>query len=272
MKPVRVLKTLFIIAIIHSGIAISANAQNWELVWADEFNYEGLPDSSKWIYEYGPPYKNQEQQFYAKEDLKYSRVENGNLIIEAHKEQREGASYVSASIRTSGKKEFLYGRVEARLKMPEGRGTWPAFWMLGTNIKDAGWPACGELDIMEYVGYDPEKVHANIHTSAFNHMAGTNKGDSIHVNKPYQKFHVYAMEWYEDHIDFFVDDEKYFTFSKPSDRVEEWPFDKPQFLIINLAIGGNWGGKHGIDDSLFPHKYYIDYVRYYKLRQQEQNQ
>jgi beta-glucanase (GH16 family) len=163
--------------------------------------------------------------------------------------------------------EFLYGRIETRLKVPKGRGTWPAFWMLGTNIEEVGWPHCGELDIMEYVGYDPNVIHANIHCQAFNHINGTNKGDSVKISNPYEEFHVYAMEWCEDRIDFFVDETKYFSFKKPSDNVEEWPFDKPQFLIINLAIGGNWGGKKGIDDSLFPHKYYVDYVRYYKRSQ-----
>ena len=260
---------LFPMFIFFLGITlfpISLQAQEWELVWADEFNEEGLPDSTKWQYEYGPPYKNNEKQFYAREELKYSRIEDGCLILEAHREEREGADYVSASLHTQGKKDFLYGRVEARLKMPKGRGTWPAFWMLGTNIDEVGWPTCGELDIMEYVGFDPEKVHANIHTEAYNHQIGTNKGDSIHVNKPYEEFHVYAIEWFEDRVDFFVDDIKYFTFEKPSDDMEEWPFDKPHYLIINLAIGGNLGGQQGIDDSLFPHKYYIDYVRYYKQK------
>ena len=242
------------------------SAQEWELVWADEFNGNGLPDTTKWMFEHGPPYKNNEKQFYAAKDTRFCRMEDGHLIIEARKEKREGADYTSASIRTEGKKEFLYGRLEARLKMPKGRGTWPAFWTLGTNIDQVGWPDCGEIDIMEFVGYAPDTIHANVHTKAFNHIIGNNKGDDIEIDKPYKKFHVYAIEWYKDKIDFFVDDQKYFTFKKHSDQMAEWPFDKPQFVIINLAIGGNLGGKKGIDDSLFPHKYYIDYIRYFKLK------
>jgi beta-glucanase (GH16 family) len=187
------------------------------------------------------------------------------LIIEARKENMDSARYTSASLITKGKKGFLYGRVEVRAKLPMGRGTWPAAWMLGETIDEVGWPACGEIDIMENVGFDSTTIHANIHTDAYNHVKKTNKGNKITVTAPWENFHLYAIEWREDKIDFFVDDQLYFSFKKESSSNDVWPFDKPHFLILNLAIGGEWGGQRSIDDSKFPHRYVIDYVRVYKL-------
>jgi beta-glucanase (GH16 family) len=137
--------------------------------------------------------------------------------------------------------------------------------MLGENISEAGWPECGEIDIMENVGFDSLKIHGNIHTEAFNHVKNTNKGNSILVEKPWDDFHVYSVDWRADRIDFFVDDQKYFTYTKPENATDaEWPFDKPHYLILNLAIGGGWGGEQGIDDSKFPHEFVIDFVRVYE--------
>ena len=144
-------------------------------------------------------------------------------------------------------------------------GTWPAIWLLGNSIREGtGWPECGEIDIMENVGFDPDTVHANIHTKAYNHSIGTSKGNRTFIANP-DEFHIYSIDWFEDHIDFFLDGEKYFTFTKENDDTAVWPFADPHFLIINLAIGGSWGGQQGIDDSRFPHRYVVDYVRYYKL-------
>jgi beta-glucanase (GH16 family) len=179
---------------------------------------------------------------------------------------QEFAEYTSASLITLGKESWRYGRIEVRAKLPTGLGTWPAIWMLGTNIREVGWPTCGEIDIMENVGFDPNKIHGNIHTQEYNHVRGTNKGNNIEMEKPYDKFHVYAIEWFEDHIDFFIDDNKYFTFKNEGTGNAVWPYDKEHYLILNLAIGGSWGGQKGIDDSIFPQKYYIDYVRVYKSR------
>jgi beta-glucanase (GH16 family) len=133
-----------------------------------------------------------------------------------------------------------------------------------------GWPACGEIDIMENVGFDPNTINANIHTQLYNHTRGTNKGSKITIAKPYDSFHVYALEWFDDHIDFFVDDTKYFTFQNEGTGNGVWPYDKEQYLILNLAIGGNWGGQKGIDDSIFPQKFYIDYARVYQKEKSEQ--
>ncbi len=141
---------------------------------------------------------------------------------------------------------------------------WPAIWMLGENIREVGWPECGELDIMENVGFDPDVIHANIHTEAYNHTIGTNKGNSITVSAPYDDYHVFSMEWTPEHIDFFVDDEQYFSFTNEDGGDDVWPFDQPFYLILNAAVGGNWGGQQGVDDSIFPQQFYVDYVRVYQ--------
>jgi beta-glucanase (GH16 family) len=249
-----------------SVIVITIHGQQWQLVWSDEFNGEGLPDPDKWEYDVGY-IANNEKQYYMRERLQNSRIENGMLIIEAHKETHEGFDYTSARLVSRGRADWTYGRFEVRAKVPVGVGTWPAIWMLGSNIRQVGWPMCGEIDIMEHVGFDPTMIHGNIHTKAYHHSIGTNKGGSIELEKPWENFHVYAVEWFEDRINFFVDDIKYFTFQKESDTDDAlWPFNKPHFLILNLAIGGNWGGRHGIDDTRFPHRFYVDYVRVYELQ------
>jgi beta-glucanase (GH16 family) len=138
--------------------------------------------------------------------------------------------------------------------------------MLGTNRAQAGWPACGEIDIMENVGFDPLAIHASVHTAAYNHTIGTQKTAIVNVTNPSEGFHVYAMEWSPDRIEVFVDGQKYFTFRNEGAGSRVWPFDRPQYLLINLAIGGSWGGQKGIDDALFPKRYLVDYVRIYQQR------
>jgi beta-glucanase (GH16 family) len=244
----------------------SGKEAKWQLVWEDNFNKNGLPDENIWSFEEGY-IRNNEAQYYTKKRLENARVENGNLIIEARKDNWEGHKITSASINTYNKKNILYGRVEVRAKLPTGRGTWPAIWMLGTNHNEGTrWPDCGEVDIMENVGFEPDVIHANIHTKAYNHVRKTNKGDKITIEKPYNDFNVYSIEWFEDHIDFFVDDTRYFIYKNEGTGYETWPYDKPEYLLINLAIGGGWGGQKGIDDNIFPQKYFIDYVRVYKQK------
>ena len=238
---------------------------DWELVWSDEFDIDGLPDSEKWNYEEGF-IRNNESQYYTRR-LDNARLEDGNLVIEARKESYQEAEITSASLVTRGKAEWTYGRVEVRAQLPTGRGTWPAIWLLGSNIDEVGWPACGEIDIMENVGFSPDFIYANIHTEAYNHVKKTNKGASINVQAPYSDFHVYAVEWYPDHLDFYLDEHKYFTFWNENTGWETWPFDKPQYLILNLAIGGSWGGQQGIDEQIFPQKFLVDYVRVYQASQ-----
>jgi len=242
----------------------STKAQsNWELVWEDNFDVDGLPDQRTWNFEEGY-IRNKEAQYYTKERRENARVENGNLVIEARNDNWNGHKITSASVNTYRNKSMLYGRIEVKAKLPTGAGTWPAIWMLG-NAHNEGirWPACGEIDIMENVGYEPDVIHANIHTKAYNHVKGTNKGDRITIENPFLDFHVYAINWYEDRIDFFVDENLYFTFQNEKTGNDVWPFDKPHYLLINLAIGGGWGGQKGVDDKIFPQKYYIDYVKVY---------
>jgi beta-glucanase (GH16 family) len=236
--------------------------EKWELAWSDEFDYKGSPAEESWGYESGYE-RNNELQFYTS-DLKNVRVEDGFCIINGLLEEGED-SITSASINTLGKQDFLYGRIEVRAKIPSALGTWPAIWMLGTDRGELGWPECGEIDIMEHVGYDPDRIHANIHTKAYNHSIGTNKGNQIEVKDPMADFHIYAVEWFEECMDFFMDDSLYFSFENDgTGNHDTWPFDKPQYLLINLAYGGSWGGNQGVDVSLLPVEYMIDYVRYYK--------
>lgn len=241
----------------------TASGATWTLQWHDEFEGTGLPDSTKWGYEHGF-IRNNEKQFYTRRRAENAHLENGNLVITARKETYQDANYTSASLRTKGKASWTYGRIEVRAQLPTGRGMWPAIWMLGTNIDTVGWPDCGEIDIMEYVGFEPDTIYANIHTEAFNHVDGTAKGSSIHVEAPDETFHTYAVEWTPERIDFFVDDQNYFTFENTGGGVAEWPFDQPFYLILNAAVGGSWGGQEGIDDTIFPQSYRIDYVRVYE--------
>jgi len=263
-----------------TALADDADREGWNLVWQEEFDYEGLADPEKWTQEYGF-IRNEEAQYYTRERSENARVEDGRLIIEAHKEEypnaahdedsgnwrraREYAEYTSASLTTENRQYFQYGRIEVRARLPQGRGVWPAIWMLGENRRDVGWPRCGEIDIMEFVGFDPHTIHANVHTEAYNHAIGTAQGDSIEAEAPWDEFHLYGIEWDEKRIDFFFDDEVYFTYEKEADAGEaEWPFDQPFYLILNVAIGGAWGGQQGIDDDIFPQRMEVDYVRVYE--------
>jgi beta-glucanase (GH16 family) len=265
-------------------LATTAGAADWQLVWSDEFDVAGPPNPAKWAYERGF-IRNNEAQYYTAQRPENARVEDGLLIVEARKERfknpefeagsqgkgsprrnREFAEYTSASLTTRGKASWDHGRVEVRAKLPVGRGCWPAIWMLGTNISEVGWPACGEIDIMEFVGYEPGVIHANVHTRKYNHAQKTNKGAQLTVPDASTAFHVYAVEWNHERMDFFVDDNKYFTYENEGSGTAAWPYDKAQYVILNLAIGGTWGGTKGINDSSFPQRYLIDYVRVYQRK------
>ena len=208
--------------------------------------------------------RNGEAQYYTKDRLQNARVENGHLVIEARKESYEGASYTSASLTTRDKASWTYGRIEVRARVPGGRGTWPAIWMLGDSISTTGWPACGEIDIMEHVGYDEPKIHCTVHTAAYNWPKGTQRGASLDVGDPAKDFHVYAVEWSKEKMEFFFDDRLVLSFPNEGTGPAAWPFDGPCYLLINLAIGGGWGGQKGIDDSIFPCRYLVDWVRVWR--------
>lgn len=238
-------------------------------IWADEFNQSGLPDDQIWSYDVGGSgWGNNELQYYTKADLDNAHVENGVLTIEAKKESYEGKNYTSARLVTKGKKDFLYGRIEVRAKLPAGRGNWPAIWTLASQSEygQTYWPDNGEIDIMEHVGYDPGVVHATVHTKAFNHVINTQKAGITQVPDFDQVFHVYRIDWTPEYVKAFIDGKEYFTFQNTGKGWKEWPFDKKQHLLLNIAVGGNWGGQKGVDDSIFPSKMLIDYVRVYGLK------
>lgn len=246
---------------------ITTPSGSWQLVWNDEFDYEGMPDSTKWSYDtkgnaYG--WGNNEAQHYTAHNTDNAFVENGFLTITARIDSMGGKKYTSARLITKEKGDWLYGRFEIRAKLPSGLGTWPAIWMLPTDWEYGGWPASGEIDIMENVGYNPDTIVGTAHTESYNHTKGTQKSASIHVPTSYTQFHLYALEWDNNEYRLFVNDNHYYTFKNERTGFKEWPFDKRFHLLLNLAIGGNWGGKEGIDDSLFPHQFMIDYVRVYK--------
>lgn len=242
--------------------AAMAGTGSWQLVWSDEFDYHGLPDPQRWTYEEGYV-RNQEAQYYTRARLENARVEDGMLVIETRKEAYRGAEYTSASVTTEGRASWRYGRIEVRAKLPTGRGLWPAIWMLGADRAQVGWPVCGEIDIMENVGYDPRRVHATVHTPAFNGNNGKQKSGSTKLPAPWRDFHVYAMEWHPQRLDFFVDGKKIHSFANTGKGNDEWPYHKPFYLLLNTALGGGWGGQKGIDEAVLPQRYYIDYVRVY---------
>lgn len=239
-------------------------------VWADEFDYSGLPDTTKWGYDLGDGcpdvcgWGNNEAEFYTKE-LKNARVENGNLIIEAIKDSTGGKAYSSARLVTKTKGDWLYGRVEVRAKLPKGKGTWPAIWMLSTDWSYGGWPASGEIDIMEHVGFDPGVIHGTLHSDKYNHVKQTQQEGKVNIPDCSDAFHVYAIDWNKDKIDFFVDEKLYHSVNRnPQDDFHGWPFDKRFHLILNIAVGGNWGGMQGVDESIWPQQMVVDYVRVYQ--------
>lgn len=252
------------------GLATLTFGQKYKkkhLIWADEFKGTGLPDDTKWSFDTqgnATGWGNNEKQFYTTEKPSNAYVKKGYLHIVAKKEKRESKDYTSARLITSKKFSFIYGRIDVRAKLPQGRGTWPAIWMLGENIGTKGWPECGEIDIMEHVGYEPDSLYGTVHTEAYNHVRGTQMGKAIYLPEPYSKFHVYSVDWNKDRINFLLDGKVYHTFRNDYKSEAEWPFDHPFYIILNLAVGGNWGGKNGIDDSIFPQTFVIDYVRVYQ--------
>jgi beta-glucanase (GH16 family) len=242
----------------------------WRLVWSDEFNYVGLPDPTKWDYDVGGHgWGNKELQFYTARRKENARVENGHLVIEARREQWQKREYTSARLASRGKGDWTYGRFEVSARLPSGRGTWPAIWMLPTSWTYGGWPNSGEIDIMEHVGFDPDVVHTSVHTSAYNHKIGTQKTATLKLAGSRTGFNVYAVEWTPEEIRGFVNDQQLFTFrnerlTKPDADYRQWPFDKPFHLLLNLAVGGDWGGQKGVDETIWPQRMEVDYVRVYQ--------
>ena len=238
-----------------------------KLVWADEFDGTGLPDATKWNYEKGYV-RNKELQYYTNARSENAVQEDGNLVITARMDAFEDGGKIheitSASIMSRGKQSWKYGRIEARAKVPSSLGTWPAIWMLPEKSPYGGWPKGGEIDILEHVGYDPDKVHFNAHTGKYNHTRGTGRGTNIVLKDPHKDFHIYAVEWTEDEMDWFLDDKKVFSIKNDGSGPDAWPFDQPFYVILNLAFGGAWGASKGVDKDSLPQKFYIDYVRVFQ--------
>jgi len=271
MKSQTAVPTLILVGLVLATKGLSGAGPGdppptrcWQLVWSDEFDQPGAPDPVKWNYEEGM-IRNREKQFYTRDRRENARVEDGRLILEARKERfADRADYTSASVTTRGRAAWTHARVEIRAKLPRGRGVWPALWMLGADQERLGWPACGEIDIMEYVGFKPDIIHANVHTRRYNHVKKNGRGSTTGVAEPFAGFHLYAVEWDAGRMDFFVDGRRYFTYENEGTGPDAWPFDKPHYLILNIAIGGSWGGQQGIDDAIFPQRMEIDYVRVYQ--------
>lgn len=258
------MKSLFsIIVLLLVSAMAHAQDDEWVLIWSDEFDYEGVPDPEKWDYDIGGHgWGNNELQYYTEREDN-ARVEEGKLIITAQLESYEGNRYTSARIVSRDRGDWRYGRFEVRAKLPRGTGTWPAIWMLPTDWEYGGWPTSGEIDIMEHVGYDLGKVHGTVHTDAYNHQLNTQRGGSWQDATVVDEFKTYIIEWTPESIIWWVDDRRYYTFNNERKSFREWPFDKRFHFLLNIAIGGSWGGVEGVDDSIFPQTMEIEYVRVY---------
>ncbi len=275
MTPLHTSILRLFILLITTGIGLldqdaQAQYRYQKLVWADEFDRAGLPDPQKWNYDKGRGcpslcgWGNNEPQFYTWDRKENARVMNGELILEARKENFEGATYTSARLTTKQKGDWKYGRIEVKAQLPNGLGTWPAIWMLPTENQYGGWPKSGEIDIAETVGYQKDTLHQTIHTDKYNGMYNTQRTRLVPLAAHGKQYHVFAIEWSAYRIEYYLDGVPTFTYRKENDDKAVWPFDQPFHLILNLAIGGNFGGKRGIDDSIFPTQLRVDYVRVYQ--------
>lgn len=251
---------------------------NYKLIWQDEFETDGPPNPDKWTPQVGGHgWGNNELQYYTESGNAW--VEGGKLIIEAKYEpdkaaQHEEREITSARLRTVGKGDWQYGLIEICAKVPNGLGTWPAIWMMPSQRGGkGGWPACGEIDIMEHVGFKPEEIFATVHTGAYNHIKRTQKGKIKKYEGVNEEFFVYSVEWMPERMIFRVNDDVLFTYDpkehlKEGEAVteDEWPFDKPFHVILNIAFGGNLGGAKGIDMEVLPVRMEVDYVRAYTTK------
>lgn len=242
--------------VIFLSINTLIRAQSWNLVWSDEFNYTGLPDATKWGNEVGF-IRNNELQYYTNRRIENSKVENGNLLIIGKKETYNGANYTSASLTTDGKYSWKYGKIEARIKLPNGQGMWPAFWLLGQNVHQIGWPKCGEIDIMEHINNE-NKNHGTMHWD--------NNGHASYggiVDCDVQQYHIYSIEWDENSIIWLLDGNQFWEGNIKGNINSTEEFHSPFYIILNLAIGGSWPGSPDATTA-FPDTMSVDYVRVYQ--------
>ena len=245
---------------------ISTESGEWELVWNDEFDSDSL-DRAKWSFDTSGNsirWGNNELQRYVEGEGPEAFIQDGILTIRLTPSADSLYPFTSARINTKGKASWRYGRFEARLRLPAGKGTWPAFWLMPEASSYGVWPRSGEIDIMENVGYARDSIVGTVHTYMYNHHRHTQKGASIMLPRSVEEFHIYAVEWDEEQIRFYADGQKYFTFENNGRGEAYWPFDREFYIILNFAAGGDWGGKKGVDFSAFPQDYQADYVRVYK--------
>ncbi len=241
----------------------------WEFettpVFTDEFNYTGLPDTTKWGYDIGGSgWGNNELQYYT-DKLKNAYVDNGMLTITALKENVDTLHYSSARLVTKNKGDIKYGRIEVKAQLPAGLGTWPAIWMLPTDWVYGGWPKSGEIDIMEHVGYDPEVIHITTHCEKYQYRLGNLKTAILKIDNATTAFHLYRIDWTPDAIRGYIDGELVFTNVNEKTGYAAWPFDQRFHLLLNIAVGGDWGGAKGVDEKVFPVSMLVDYVRFYRM-------
>jgi len=235
-----------------------------QLVMSEEFNVDGAPDSNLWSYNLGTGsngWGNNELQYYT-DRTQNIKVENGVLKITALREQYMGSSYTSARILTKGKFEAKYGRIEARIKLPRGKGLWPAFWMLGANSDTVIWPQCGEIDIMEYLGNSPTKIFGTVHGPGYSGGESISKNFFLSNSRFDTDFHIFGIEWDENRVSFYVDDILYHSVT-PEDVPGEWVFNQSFYMILNVAVGGNLPGAPN-SETPFPQEMLVDYVRVYQ--------
>lgn len=252
------MKKVLILSLLVLAFASCRENKN-NLIWSDEFNYHGLPDSSKWVYDTGY-IANEELQYYTERRIENANVNEGYLMLIGKKESVRNFNYTSARIKTEGKFSITYGRIEARMKLPSGQGMWPAFWMLGTNIPGVNWPKCGEIDIMEHIN-KTDTIYGTVHWDNNGHVSsgGTTPGDVT-------LFHNYAVEWDNDSIRWLLDGKRYYGLNIKDGINNTSAFHKPFFLILNLAIGGSWPGAPD-STTVFPDTVFVDYVRVYRNSQ-----
>ena len=249
-------------------------SSDWEILWSDEFDGDEL-DLMKWNkLSWRPGWVNNELQAYTERDTNIF-LENGYLILQGlidpgysgidYTGNNYNTDYTSGRINTDNKFSTTYGKFDIRAKLPKGKGSWPAIWMLGESISSIGWPDCGEIDIMEHVGYDEGMIHGSVHTEDYNHMYNTQKSGSKYIENVTDAFHVYSLEWSPFYLRYLIDDEPFFfVYNDSNGDNGRWPFDDPHYIILNLAIGGDWGGVQGVSASDFPMRMMVDYVRVFK--------
>lgn len=247
------------------------NPEIWALEWQDEFNGARgtAPDSTKWGYDIGTGWGNQQLEFDTDLPRNASMDGEGNLAITAYEESYENRAYTSARIVSRDKFEPTYGKYEARIKMPTGQGMWPAFWLLGADIARVGWPQCGEIDIMEYRGQEPHVIQGTVHGPGYSGSAGIDKSMTIQGDRFDENFHIFSVEWRPESIRWYMDNTLYHEV-EPEDLPGKWVFDHPYYLILNLAVGGSYVGAPD-STTVFPQSLLVDYVRVYKLITQLKN-